>query len=54
MAEANHLAPLLAARLDRRRVLHWVEQFASALEMPEILDDLKRVLERNQEPESPE
>jgi hypothetical protein len=30
--------------LDLRRVRHWVREFASALEMPELLQDLEKIL----------
>jgi predicted nucleotidyltransferase len=32
--------------LDRRRIRSWVQQFADALEMPEIWDDLAPLLDR--------
>jgi hypothetical protein len=34
-------------RLDHARILRWVEEFASLLEMPEILEDLKALLVKN-------
>lgn len=30
--------------LDRGRVRHWVEQFAAALEAPEIMEHLEKIL----------
>lgn len=32
--------------LDLARIRYWVSQFAGALEMPELVDDLERVLRR--------
>jgi predicted nucleotidyltransferase len=32
-------------RLDLRRIRYWVVQFADALEMPEIMENVERVLE---------
>jgi predicted nucleotidyltransferase len=34
-------------QLDRRRVRRWVAEFSRVLEMPEILQDLETILERN-------
>lgn len=31
--------------MDKRRIEHWVRQFASTLEMPEIWKDLREILE---------
>lgn len=33
-------------RIDMNRIRHWVGLFASALEAPEILDDLERIVSR--------
>ena len=33
-------------QIDMNRIRHWVSQFASALEAPEILDDLERIVSR--------
>ena len=37
LAEAN-------PKLDRRRIHRWVEDFSRALDMPDILTDLKKIL----------
>jgi hypothetical protein len=31
-------------KLDKKRIRHWVGAFAESLEMPELLDDLERLL----------
>ncbi len=36
----------LHPNLDRERVRYWVKQFAEALELPEMLDDLEHLLQR--------
>ena len=33
-------------KLDLKRVRHWVREFSTVLEMPEILDDLEKILAR--------
>ena len=33
-------------KVDRRRIRRWMRQFAEALEMPELLDDLEELLAR--------
>lgn len=32
------------SRLDRRRIRRWVQEFANALDMPELVDDLEKLL----------
>lgn len=36
--------------LDRERVRYWVKQFAETLELPEMMDDLERLLQRTRTP----
>lgn len=35
------------ARLDIARIKHWITEFARVLEMPDIYDDLKKIISKS-------
>lgn len=49
MSKVETLAP---PKLNLRRIRRWIREFSKAIEMPEILNDLEKILMRGRKPKT--